>query len=94
MPTAPSTSRIIGTCGLEVSGTTSALGPPPGASRCALYDGISLTRHAGRQSKSSAHTSRSGRRVRTSWATMSMKPRTALTGLPSGARAADSGMPK
>lgn len=91
MPTAASTSRIIGTCGVRVSGTTS---PPSGASRCALYDGSSATRHSGRQSWSIAQTIRSGRRVRISVASMSRKPRTALTGVPSSAFATDSGMPK
>src|SRR4029450_12709687 len=100
MPNASSSSRMIGTCTLSASGTISTSTPasplpaPPGASRCVLYDGMSRTRQAGRQSSSRAQMSRPGRRVRISVATKSRKPRTALTGVPSGARAADSGMPK
>ena len=82
---------MIGICGSSPSGTWS---PPSAATRCALYEGSSATRHAGRQSSSSAQIIRSGRRVRTSCASMSRKPRTAFTGVPSGALAADSGIPK
>ena len=58
---------------------------PSGLARCALYDGITATRKAGRQSASMQATSRAGCRARTSRAIMSSSPRTALTGVPSGA---------
>ena len=89
MPIAASTSSMTGTWGASASGVWS---PPSGATRCALYDAIASTRNAGRQSASMQATSRSGRCVRTSWAIMSISPRTALTGVPSGA-VTDSGMP-
>ena len=54
------------------------------ATRCALYDGMMSTRHCGRQS-SSRRTRRAGRSRVISVATVSRKPRRALTGLPSGA---------
>ena len=80
---------ITGICGTSPSGTVS---PPFGLTRCALYDGTAATRNAGRQSRSRQATSRSGRRLRTRNAIMSMKPRTELTGVPSGA-VTDSGTP-
>ena len=72
-----------------MSGTSS--GTPTGAvsgspgTRCALYDGSASTRNAGRQSRSRQATSRVGRCSVTSRATMSVNPRTAFTGVPSGA---------
>ena len=62
-------------------------------SRCALYDGIASTRKAGRQSSSQQATSSVGRYAVTRVAIMSRNPRTALTGVPSGA-VTDSGTPK
>jgi hypothetical protein len=90
MPTASSTSSSTGICFSSAFGTSST---SPCATRCFLYEGTSSTRHRGRQDASSAHTTRSGFRVRTSWAIMSMKPRIALTGSPAAVRAAFSGMP-
>ena len=96
MPAAASTSSITGTCGASVSGTSSGTptGAVPGspATRCALYDGSASTRNAGRQSRSRHATSRVGRRSMSSRATMSQNPRTAFTGVPSGA-VIDSGTP-
>src|SRR3954454_18914943 len=92
IPKAASTSMMIGTCGSSAAGVSSV--PRAGsASRCALYDGSAATRNAGRQSSSQHATSRRGRRCVTSVATMSRNPRTALTGVPSGAFT-DSGTPK
>src|SRR4051812_18944654 len=91
MPSAARNSRMIGTCGDSASGTSS---PPAGVSRCALYDGSSATRQAGRQLSSRQHTMRSGPRPRMRVERKSRKPRTALTGVPSGAFAAASGTPK
>src|SRR5688500_7050400 len=54
---------------------------------------MASTRNAGRQSSSQHATSRLGRRVATRRAVMSSRPRTALTGVPSGART-ESGTPK
>ena len=95
-PAAASTSRITGTCGSSPPGTTSgtptgAVSGPP-ATRCALYVGSAFTRNAGRQSRSRHATSRPGRRSVSSRETMSQNPRTALTGVPSGA-VIDSGTP-
>ncbi len=70
------------TCGERASGTSSW---SPLATRCALYDGSASTRNAGRQSASIAATSRRGPRSATSRAMKSSRPRTALTGVPSGA---------
>lgn len=89
MPTASSTCSITGTCGASAAGVSSA---PPAATRCALYEGIAATRKAGRQSASMQETSSAGEWARTSMAIMSMTPRTALTGIPSGA-VSDSGTP-
>jgi hypothetical protein len=80
---------MMTTWGLSASGTSS---PPSGASRWALYDGIAATRNAGRQSASMAATRWVGRRSVTSRAMKSSRPRTALTGLPSGATT-ESGTP-
>ena len=59
MPSASRASRMIGTCTLERSGTTSTSGPAAttSATRWALYDGIRSTRHCGRQSSSQQATS-------------------------------------
>lgn len=95
-PTASSTASITGTCGDSASGTSSASGVPgpvPAATRWALYEGISSTRQAGRQSASMQATRVSGRWSATSRAMKSSSPRTAFTGVPSGART-DSGTPK
>ena len=95
MPSAASTSTMIGTCGARVSGTSSAPVVPgtSTATRCALYDGIASTRNCGRQSSSQHMTSRVGRWAVTRVAIMSSSPRTALTGVPSGAFT-ESGTPK
>jgi len=96
IPAAASTSSSTGTCGASASGTSSgipagaAAGSP--ATRCALYVGSASTRKAGRQSRSRQATSLPGRRSVISRATMSVNPRTALTGVPSGA-VIDSGTP-
>src|SRR6516162_7634115 len=90
-PAACSTSSITGTCTASAGGTSSDV--PSAASRCALYDGSAATRKAGRQSASQHATSRAGCRARTSRVIMSSSPRTALTGVPSGARTV-SGTPK
>ena len=86
---------IMSTCGVRSSGTSSMSGPSAWTSstRCALYDGIRSTRHCGRQSSSRHTTSRAGRSRVITVATASRKPRTALTGLPSGA-VIDEGTPK
>src|SRR5580704_2884059 len=89
-PDASSTSSISGTCAASAGGTSS---PPSAARRCALYDGTAWTRKAGRQSASQHATSRAGCRARTSRVIMSSSPRTALTGVPSGAWTV-SGTPK
>ena len=60
--------------------------------RCALYDGSRSTRHWGRQSSSQQQTRSVGWYSPTSRAIMSSSPRTALTGVPSGA--VISGTPK
>ncbi len=89
IPAAASSSSSTGTCGASPSGTDS--GTPAGAvpgwpgTRCALYEGSAATRNAGRQSRSRQATSRVGRRSVTSRATMSVNPRIAFTGVPSGA---------
>ncbi len=86
---------MIGTCRSSGSGTSSMSGFGPGRSattRCALYDGIRSTRHCGRQSLSHAQTRWVGRYSPTSRLMKSMKPRTAFTGVPSGA--STSGTPK
>ena len=95
MPSAASTSMITGTCAASAGGTSSSPVVPgtSRATRCALYDGIAATRNAGRQSSSQQATSRVGRWSTTSRAIMSSSPRTALTGVPSGART-ESGTPK
>ncbi|CNM33755.1 Uncharacterised protein [Mycobacterium tuberculosis] len=87
---------IMSTCGVSSSGTSSTSGWPLGsgsATRCALYDGIRSTRNCGRQSKSRQTASRFGRCCVITTAMESMKPRTALTGRPSGA-VIDDGTPK
>ena len=60
--------------------------------RCALYDGSRSTRHCGRQSSSQQQTRSVGWYSPTRRAFMSRSPRTALTGVPSGAEI--SGTPK
>ena len=85
---------MIGTCTSSGSGTSSmstALGRAA-TTRCALYDGSRSTRHCGRQSSSQQQTRSVGWYSPTSLAIMSRSPRTALTGVPSGA--AISGTPK
>src|SRR5580704_13889467 len=89
-PEASSTASISGTCAARAGGTSS---PPSADNRCALYEGTAATRKAGRQSASQHATSRVGCRARTSRVIMSSSPRTALTGVPSGARTV-SGTPK
>src|SRR5580704_4156790 len=89
-PEASSTASISGTCAARAGGTSS---PPSADNRCALYEGTAATRKAGRQSASQHATSRAGCRARTSRVIMSSSPRTALTGVPSGARTV-SGTPK
>lgn len=86
---------MTGTCGESVSGTSSWSGPVSvsTATRCALYDGIRSTRHCGRQSASMQATRSSGRWSLTRRSMNSSSPRTAFTGVPSGAFT-DSGMPK
>lgn len=89
---------MTGTWGERVSGISSSSGSaePAGASsatRCALYEGIRSTRHWGRQSKSIQATRSSGWWSWTSRAMKSSRPRTAFTGVPSGALT-DSGTPK
>ena len=83
-PAAASTCSMTGTCAASAGGTCSSF-LPSSATRCALYDGRAATRNAGRQSASIQATSRSGCRARTSRVIMSSSPRTALTGVPSGA---------
>src|SRR5580700_1842184 len=90
-PAACSTSSITGTCTASAGGVSSDA--PSGARRCALYEETAATRKAGRQSASQHATSRVGCRARTSRVIMSSSPRTALTGVPSGARTV-SGTPK
>ncbi len=53
---------MIGTCGMSRSGVSSMSGARGSstATRWALYDGISSTRQAGRQSSSQQHTSSAG----------------------------------
>lgn len=86
---------MIGTCGDRVSGVSSTSGPlsVSSATRCALYEGISSTRQWGRQSASMQATRSSGRWSWTSRPMKSSSPRTALTGVPSGAFT-ESGTPK
>ena len=78
---------MIGTCTSSGSGTTSTSGPPATtySTRCDLYDGIRSTRHWGRQSLSQQHTRCVGRYSPTSREMKSSSPRTAFTGVPSGA---------
>ena len=83
---------MTGTCGASGSGTSST-SAAASATRCALYVGIAATRNSGRQSSSQQQTSRVGRWSVTSRAMKSSNPRTALTGVPSGA-VTDSGIPK
>ena len=82
IPAAISTWVISGICTARPGGVCSV---PSGSARCALYDGMALTRKAGRQSASRQATSRSGDRSLTSLAMASSSPRIALTGVPSGA---------
>ena len=84
---------MIGTCGGERSGTSSPPSCRARATRCALYDGIASTRNCGRQSSSQHMTSRRRPVPVTSVAIMSSSPRTAFTGVPSGAFT-ESGTPK
>ena len=86
---------MTGICVASGSGVTSASGSSSRSSttRCALYDSSSSTRHAGRQSSSQQQTMRSGSRSVTSRVMKSSSPRTALTGVPSGA-VIESGTPK
>lgn len=95
MPRASRTSSITGTCGASVSGISSSSGPAgvSSATRWALYEGIRSTRHCGRQSASIQATRSSGWWSWTSRAMKSSRPRTALTGVPSGALT-ESGTPK
>src|SRR6476620_5746172 len=89
MPKASRISRIMSTCGVRSSGTSSMSGWPCGSStatRCALYDGIKSTRHCGRQSSSRHTTSRDG-------CSRVISVATASTGRPSGALI-DEGTPK
>src|SRR4051794_27309214 len=85
---------MTGTCTSNGSGTSSTSGPvgTSATTRCALYDGNRSTRQAGRQSLSQQQTSPSGSYCVTSREMKSMKPRTALTGVPSAALI--SGTPK
>src|SRR5271154_1587072 len=89
-PAACSTSSIRGTCAARDGGTSS---PPSAATRCALYEGTASTRKAGRQPTSQQAARLVGCRARTSRLIVSSSPRTALTGVPSGARTV-SGTPK
>jgi hypothetical protein len=82
IPAAVSTWVISGICTARPGGVCSV---PSGSARCALYDGRTATRNAGRQSASRQATSRSGVRPLTSRAIVSSRPRIALTGVPSGA---------
>lgn len=87
---------MTGTCGESVSGTSSSSGRSASvstATRCALYEGIRSTRHCGRQSASMQATRSSGRWSLTSRSMKSSSPRTAFTGVPSGAFT-ESGTPK
>ena len=66
---------------------------PGTTTRCALYDGSRSTRHCGRQSLSQQQTRWVGSYSSTSRLMKSSSPRTALTGVPSGAWT-ESGTPK
>ncbi|CAB4956327.1 unannotated protein [freshwater metagenome] len=90
-PSADSTCMMTGTWGLSVSGTSSASGSST-ATLCALYDGIASTRKLGRQSSSQHATRCVGEWSVTSRRMKSRNPRTAFTGVPSGATV-DSGTP-
>ena len=81
-PRAPSTCSITGICAVSAGGASSL---PSARARWALYDGSAATRKAGRQSASMQAIRPAGERPRTSREIMSSSPRTALTGVPSGA---------
>ena len=81
-PAASSTWVTIGICTARPGGVCS---DPSGSARCALYDGMAATRNSGRQSASRQATSRAGRTSLTSRVIVSSRPRTAFTGVPSGA---------
>ena len=94
MPRAASTSTMTGTCGSSAGRRLLDAALSASASRCALYEGSAATRNAGRQSSSQHATSRVGRPPRRrAWRSCRGSPRTALTGVPSGAFT-DSGTPK
>ncbi len=81
-PRAARTCSITGICAVSAGGASSE---PSARARWALYDGTAATRKAGRQSASMQAIRAAGERPRTSRAIMSSRPRTALTGVPSGA---------
>ena len=79
---------MIGICCSSGSGTSSTSGVSPGrgaTTRCALYDGSSSTRQAGRQSLSQQQARCVGWYSSTSRLMNSSSPRTAFTGIPLGA---------
>ena len=89
-PETRSSSSITGTWAASAGGVSSV---PSSARRCSLYDGIAATRKAGRQSASRQAMSRLGGLAVTRRPMVSSRPRTAFTGVPSGARTV-AGTPK